>query len=307
MTAAYPYRIFGAACIDASGWRFVEDDSPLADYLPAWDYMSTHRLRRTLVCDGWGMRTACGLGASASLAVHARYWSTGSHLRYAGKRVAILASESAQEIEVLLPLSGSTFAGDSLVVETTVVLTGADASAGVFSPHRPGSILWRDMHEIRLQGTAGVMPTTPLRFSENGLPGRAAWLLDIDASRWHAPLLGSMQVLLNVEHPTVAQALDGSLPKEAAAVLWASLRVDVVLDILMSAVADLDFDVAAPMHDEDGSLLLGGFVNGVIRRNLRKVGESGSDAFKRLRSELADPPRFRASVQDALGGLVAQS
>lgn len=299
MTAAFPYRVFSPSLVDASGWRFAVDNLPLADHLPAWDYMSEHVIQRTFMCNGRDMRVGCGLGPTARLAVVARYWSTGNHLHLAGEPVEIPAADGPQELDVQITLTGATFSGD-LQIETSVVLAAADASAGVFSPHRVGSVLWRDVHAVRLQGSAGVMPTTPLRFSESGLPEHAAWVLDFDASRWEAPLFGSLQVLLNVENPDVGDALAGRLPREAAGVLWHALRVDIVMDILLSAFADPDFDPTMPSHDEDGTLLLGGFVNGLIRRNLRKVSEAVPEAFLRLKAESAEPPRFRARVQDGL-------
>lgn len=295
-----PYRIFEEEDLEAAPWTFAQDDEPLRDYLPAWDYVSEFILRRTIRYDLTVLKYGCGLGRQGALGVAVSYWSTGNYIRHTAPCSLLPAGTGKTQIDIEIPLACGGFSGD-FTVETCVVLVEPDPSAGVFSPHRPGSVLWRDTHTARLHGAAGIMPTTPLIFSEAGLPSDAAWSLDVDSSRWDAPVLSSLQILLNASNPAISDALAGRLSPEATGILWASLKVDIVLDLLLTAFRDEDFDPDVATHDGDGILTVGGFVVGLIRRDLRGVGEAVGSAFARLKSESEDPPRLRARVQSALG------
>src|SRR5207244_358288 len=93
----------------------------------------------------------------------------------------------------------------NLYLHTSIVLSAGSEATEAFVAHLPGSILWSDRHEIRLQGDAPLFPISVIDFERAGFPARAGWHLEI-AADLAAPLHASLRLYLNSAHSVVVAA-----------------------------------------------------------------------------------------------------
>src|SRR4051794_29553686 len=291
-----PYRVPLDERVAAGLWIDVQGaGSPIDESPPAWDYNTSLQLSREFQVDVEGIRKDCGLPADAELEACVRYWTSRSRLR-------TLCARSALPVEAGLHavVSGADLGG-VLTVETTIELAADVKALPPYVAHRAGSILWRQWTSVALEGDGGLLPLAPVSFEDQGyLPASAAWQISLDSTDWHHAALGSLLVLLNTDNATVRQGLDGKLDDTAAAVLWDTLQVDVVADLVGKALDDPDFPgTGSEQEVDEGSLarlvesLVGGYLSG--------PNELVTHALQRLRDvRSTDPSMFRAMVQDGL-------
>ncbi|WP_187365220.1 hypothetical protein [Cellulosimicrobium cellulans] len=290
---ALPYPV-PSSSVAPESWTL--SGSPVTTVLPGWDYESLLQFERVVRVDVLKTVKDAGLDPEVPLALHVRYWATGSYVRRSAVLEPLVPDATTGWAQVLLvaPVDGRELAGD-LVLETTLVRVD-EAEVGGFTARRAGSVLWNDTTKLALEGSGGLLPIAPVRFSEQGLPAAAAWYVSLDGSDWAAPAMGNLLVLLNVDNRAVADALDPG--NTAAASLWDTLTVDVVCDLVGRALDDEEYE---PTQDDAGELSTGELVTNLIRSFLSLPGEGVTDAVLRLRDERRhDPSRVRAQAQSSL-------
>jgi len=194
--------------------------------------------------------------------------------------------------------------GGTLTIETVVELAADLNHNEPFIARKRGSILWSDQTKVHLEGGAGLLPVAPVSFSEAGLPGNAAWYVSMDGGDWEQAAMGSLLILLNEDNSVVRKAMQGS--SEEASILWATLEVDIVADLVGRALDDEAFMDYPTSEDPDGDLTMAGLIRALVRTYLLRPGEAVEQAVKRIGDERRrDPSRFRVSVQSGvkfLGG-----
>ncbi|MFE5879861.1 hypothetical protein [Streptomyces hydrogenans] len=199
-----------------------------------------------------------------------------------------------------MPVPGKDLGG-FLTIETLLVLAVDIDPEQPFTAHRAGSILWSDQVKVHLEGSAGLLPTAPVSFVEAGLPPGAAWYVSMDGGDWSQAAMGSLLILLNTDNSAVRRAL-GSDGGETAPLMWDTLGIDIVTDLVGRALDDEAFDEDSDDTDRDGDLTMAGLVRSLARTYLALPTESPGDTMRRLRDERkADPSRFRAQVQKGVG------
>jgi hypothetical protein len=297
---ALPYRV-PRDRIEASDWISADDGSLIPPALPAWDYGTSLRLLRRVHVDVAGMQVDCGFPDSARLSVCVRYSSSGSRLRQTAARCDVGSAESGYvEVVVEATIPGTDLSG-LLTVETTVELATSLADVRPFVASRAGSILWRERTKVRLEGSAGLLPVAPVSFAVQGIP-QGAWYISLDAGEWQRAAMGSLLVLLNIDNPQVERALSGSVDKAHDAILWETLGVDIVADLVGRALDDDGFPTDEESSEtEDPDVTMAGLVHTLVRSFLRNPTESVPEAMTRLRAERhRDPSLYRANVQRGL-------
>jgi hypothetical protein len=292
-----PYRT-ATDQVSADPW-LNQTGAPLGDFLPTWDYGFVLRCSRTLRVDTTALRVQCGLSPTAPLSVNVRYWPTTSLLRRTACHLPLGPGGGIERlIEIDVP--GDGLAG-AVVVETTVVLAGPVDDGEPFVARRPGSILWRDQHTIRLEGSSGLLPVAPVSFKRQGLPEQAAWYISVDSAEWGSAAMGNLLVLLNDDNARVRAALEAPAAPETA-LLWDALTVDLVCDLVGRALEDEEFASWPTDHvGRDREPTTAGLIHGMIRGFLMLPGEKLEEAIDRLRDERRrDPSRMRAATQSSL-------
>lgn len=290
---AMPYPV-PASSVAAELWTL--NGAPVLGALPGWDYESMIQFERVVRVDVLSAAKDSGLDPAVPLALHVRYWATGSLIRRSAvlERLVPDTTTGWSQAHLVALVDGRDLAGD-LVLETTLVRVDEAESRG-FTARRSGSVLWNDAQQLSLEGSGGLLPLAPVRFVEQALPPAAAWYVSLDGSDWSAPAMGNLLVLLNVDNPAVADALDPT--NAVAAELWDVLMVDVVCDLVGRALEDEQY---APTSSGSDEISTGDLVTNLIRSFLSLSGEAVDDAVARLRDERQrDPSRVRALAQSSL-------
>jgi hypothetical protein len=77
-------------------------------------------------------------------------------------------------------------------------------------------MLWHDDKRVLLEGIGSRFPTRVVDFAEQMLPADAGWFLSWDAQLPDAPLLGTVELLINSRHPRVCDAVSRKGKPDAA-------------------------------------------------------------------------------------------
>lgn len=290
MSRAYPYRRPPADVVTTGPWLSVAPDSvtELPADLPTWDYDTVLHLRRPMRLDGLRARQACGLAADSELTLTVVWSAANSSLRGRAWQVVIPARD-ALDVEIDFDLPGDELGG-RLDLETTLALRSAGRSGSPAAPSRPGSVLWRNVQSVMLQGDAVLFPLSIVDFEHLFYPIGAAWHLELGHDL-ESQALGSMLLLANKRNPVVTGALEAAAnPSDADRRVLSAIQSDVVRTLVERALVDENFD---PDFDYPigsvGALLISVLERTFQGRNL--------ESLRRERSQ--EPSLFTTRIQDA--------
>lgn len=291
MSRAYPFRRPPADVVATGPWLRVGPTAleELDGELPDWDYDTVLHLRRPLRVDGLRARRSCGLGPDAEIDLSAVWTSTSSSLRDRVWRRPLPAEDDvALEIEFELP--GGDLGG-RLNLETVLTLRAPGAGTGSrAAPRRAGSVLWRDVHPVLLQGDAVLFPLSVVDFADLPYPTGAAWHLEL-GHNLEAQALGSILLLANERREVVTRALaSAAAPTDADRRVLSAIRTDVVRSLVERALVDEDFD----LDEEHPPGSIGALLAAVVRAALP---DRALDALRRERRY--DPILFTTRIQNA--------
>lgn len=289
MTRAYPFRRPTPGVIRPDIWSVAvpEGTVPLADVLPEWDYNTVLHLQRTVVVDGRTARREVGLPADAPLTLSVRWTASGSLLRGLGCRFDVRDADGV-EIELAFGLPGAELGG-TLTLDTMVSTGAATRNGAERSPTRPGSVLWGDTYDVRLQGDAPLFPVAVADFADLAYPEAAAWYLEIDRD-FDAAAMGSMLLLVNTRSELLVRALsEAGAPGPDAAAVLSTLRSDIARTLVEHALSDDEF---GPTNNYETSTL-GATLAGL-------ASQLGIDDWESLRREhRSEPALFASRLQAA--------
>jgi hypothetical protein len=295
---ALPYRT-PIDRVQSEEWVSLDGKSGLVGATPlAWDYHSQVRLSRAVSIDVDGVREDCLLDVDDGLRLCVRYWSANSRVRTVASLVNVGTAFTPGQ-NLMVEIDGSLLGG-SLTVETILELANDREGGQPFSPRWAGTMLWRDVVRVPLEGDGGLLPVAPVSFSSTPrLPAAAAWYVSLDFSDLTAAAMGSLLVLVNTDLPVVKRALSWVDGDPSADVLWGALSADIVSDIVGRALDDDDFEPETEWTALDQeALTVGGLVSALVRSYLQRPNETPVDAVKRLRElRRDDPSMYTAEVQ----------
>ena len=290
--------------VQAEDWLTRSRGETLGASALAWDYSTTVGLNRTVEVDVAGVLSDCQLTSDAGLVLCVRVWTTRSQLRSLVVRHPVVELGPAPvRCNLAADVDGQGLGG-TLQVQTSLELGSATTGDHPFSPRRQGTVLWADTVAVPLEGNAGLLPVSPVSFTDHPrLPDAAAWYVSLDFGDWSAAAMGALLVLVNTDLSAVSDALAAVDDDATANVLWSALGVDIVVDVLSKAMQDAAFPVHAdsPVSVEEEALTVAGLVTSLIRAHLQRPTETDTEAFSRLRDlRMQDPSMFRAEVQRSL-------
>jgi hypothetical protein len=273
------------------------DFAPLPEQHPGWDATVDLHLRRHVFIDGAKVREQSGLGADATVRLVAGWRSELAREKCLPYRHG-LSPAGNFEGTVDLQVPGSRLAA-SVVLVLGLVLVHAGKDASRLSARAPGSWLWVDEQELRLERTRGRFPMEWADFGASGLSADAPWFLDWPNQEWSAPLLGSLRLKLNKTNPTMSELLD--LPDEdpRRKLVIRSAILDVAKQLVIAALSSDDF-VANEQSFPDASV--GASVRALIAMALP------STSLAAARSQMRDHAgafhmRLQAGIVPFRGGI----
>lgn len=243
MSRAYPYRRPPGDVVTVGPWLRVGtgslDELPLD--LPDWDYGTILHLRRPVRVDGLRAREACGLAPDSAVTLTVVWAAANSSLRGQAWQGPVGAVDGA-ELEIDFELPGDELGG-RLDLETSLILHTAGPGSSTTAPSRPGSVLWREVNSVMLQGDAVLFPLAIVDFEQVRYPSGAAWHLELSEDL-DSQALGSILLLANKRRPVVTSALENAAdPTEADRLVLSTMQSEVIRSLVERAVVDDEFDL----------------------------------------------------------------
>lgn len=234
---------------------------PLPRELPYWDYNTDVPLSRALTIDVDAVFEQCGLADDAQVSFVALWRSTGSGLRTLAAREIVGRDWRTAQYELGFTLTG-TEVGGTVTLTTQLLLEHPGSSLDPVAPRRPGSVLWSDERDLRLQGDAARFPMDLVDFRKEVYPNGAGWHLKI-GRELEAAAMGSILLLINSENKPLAQAVArGADPKPVDRIVLSAMYADVTRTMIEHALAQPDFDDETDYPDES----LGQILRALCRR-----------------------------------------
>jgi hypothetical protein len=248
---ALPYRVPAESAVTAAGWRLVlgEDEIPLPEALPDWDYQMDLHLRRRVRIDLTQVRAQSGLPDDTSLMLSVVWKSSGSNLSGPAQHVRLRTAGGTQDVDLEVRLRGADLGG-LLVLDTVLVLAERRPDARPSSPRRAGSVLWSDRNGLRLQGDAPQFPMAVIDFAHTTHPNAAAWHLQISGSL-ESSTMGSLLLLINERNTTTTTAFaNAGKPRPVDRLVLSAVYADAARTMLEHAFTQADFTDAADFPDD---------------------------------------------------------
>lgn len=240
---AFPFLTLGESEVNASPWKLVDqNDGPmeLGDHVPGWDYARNLQLNREIALVKGKIGTALGLpDDDVALELIVRLGTGPGSMPRRRRLLTRTAIRPGQSI-VLEHVAVGHELSQRLWLETSILLAGPVRQPTRFAPRRPGSILWRDEHDVRLEGSSPRFPMEVVSFHER-FPGKsesgALWYLHWQPGHLHRDFGGSVRLFLNDDRKDFIERFVGSDPQTLQCVLG-----DVVSQIMGHALRADDLE-----------------------------------------------------------------
>lgn len=248
-TVCFPYRQSEGA-VEAGPWQLDAPEGPtdLPESHQDWDASVDVRLRRTLKFDGERLLEETGVGPGASVRlVGGWYCETARSRSYPWRHDIKLPNSFEGVLQLTLPAGRLSTSVDLL---TGVVLISPTAANSAVAARISGSWLWRDTHELRLEGTTGRFPMEWTDFAASGLPAEAGWYLDWPAQDFDAPVLGALRLQLNATNQLFPNALKRDEHDPERRLLVQTAMLDVAKQLVFTALHSDEFIERADTYPE---------------------------------------------------------
>ena len=238
--AAFPYLTPIKDRIHADAWT-NEEGLSLGDALESWDYNSRITLARKVIVDTYNICRDCGLGHDAVFRLSVTMLSKGSGVRTRCFHHDIYHSKAPEQVSIQSDMGNSSLAG-SAVVTTLLTLVNSGKTLGEFSPTKVGSMLWRDDHEVLLEGSGSKFPMEIVDFQTTGwLPEDAPWYLDWEPDFLDHPFMGSVRLLINRSHVRMMKAVSSNAPDNEDQAILSTLYYDTGRTLIEGVLNNQDF------------------------------------------------------------------
>ncbi len=204
-----------------------------------WDPTIDIEVSRKIVIDGVRLRDECALVDDARIRLLAGWHSENGRTKHFPWRYDLrLPDRFDGTIDFRIPGTDIATSVD-LIVGAVFVSPGRDQPR--IAAQVPGSWLWKDVHELRLEQTRGRFPMEWTDFKRSGLPPEAPWYLDWPSQEWEAPLLGSLRLRLNATNPMMQRIMELPETDSKRRMAVRSAILDVAKQLVIAALDSDDF------------------------------------------------------------------
>jgi hypothetical protein len=266
-----------------------QDEQPVGAPISGWDRVTPIDVRCDVSVDVGRVRADCGLPDEDALLLVATWHATGTNVRRAAARLAVVESATYPVSFTIDPA----LAAGRVHLARTLVLGARGTSDDPLTAHAAGAVLWRegrsDRETLELEPSGARFTTEAVDFaSAPGADPAAAWLLTLDLDDLHAVPSRGVQLFVNTAHPAIDHLLaeaDDDQRRTATSVL----RWDVARRLVDRGLDDPRFEAG-----------FGGFlpdtIGGVIQELLERwLPDTTPGELRTMRAQ--DPDRFDALLQ----------
>lgn len=256
---------------------------PLGE-MPPWDYTTPLHLRSEVVVDLVNAFRLCGLddatgaprlGVVATAACRDTLWRSASTVEVDQTRVA-----------VQLDIPPGVVARSVRLTRRLVVI---DPGGGrdPLAPGR-GHVVdgFDDGTTVALEGDGGRFPTQAMSFGEVGMPADAPWHLSLTYEDPGDSFAGSVQLLLNTDHPDIRTMIDPASDPVESEALRGLLSADIARQLVMRAIADERMGPAVEWGEESVGASLEALCARTDRRDVRGCRSAHQSDAGRFETEL---------------------
>jgi len=290
---AWPYLRAADKRIKSSGWmiKLGDKERELGETLKDWDPSTNLMLKRPLRIDVPAIYEDCRLPPEARVRLLVSWHCDGTTLRGVGDRID-LSPHDKQSFTLGMQINAQQISS-SLKLQTTLVLANELPPRPIVA-FRPGTTLWEDKHELLLEGEGSRFPMHVTSFKEAHLPTKAAWTLEWDLEDLELPVLGSLQLLLNEDHPKIKQLI--SVPDEPTShLMMALIQFDVARQMIRTSLENSDFVMA---YDE-GNYWPKGSVGATVHALMKTFSRDSAASLRQMMRH--EPTRFETALQHHIG------
>lgn len=200
---ALPFLTLTDDAVLASPWHLRDDTGasvPIPKALDHWDYARNILLVRSFALERRKAAESLSMDAdNLNLSLIVRIGTgAGSLPRVILESQVYALSSTGDETDVSLNIAGKRLS-KRLTLESTIVLAGA-MNGGPLTPRLAGSRLWRDVHDVELEGEEPRFPVETISFSQQ-FAGRveesALWYLVWSPFALQLEFSGGVRLYLN--------------------------------------------------------------------------------------------------------------
>lgn len=240
---AFPFLTLDHTAVSPQPWSLLEDgvETPISDaWLPDWDAARDLRLRRLVTTDL--DRAADLLSMQVDDGALELVIRIGTGTGNMPRRMLATSRQALSRLEPTVVVDKVVSGRDlsqRLFVESLVLLR-QPRDPSPLSPSRPGSKLWSDHLDLRLEGEEPRFPMEAISFIDRfaGRPeAYAPWLLHWTPGNLHRDFGGSVRLYLNSDRTDVTERLLAGDRATTQVVL-----ADVMTQMISAAVRQIDFE-----------------------------------------------------------------
>jgi len=222
-------------------WQLKRGDTAieLPPHLENWDPSVDLEVSRKIVVDGARLRDESALIDGVQLRLLAGWHSEGARTKHFPWRYDLrLPNRFEGTIEFRIPGAEIATSVDLIV---GAVLVAKDSRQPLVAASVPGSWLWKDVQELRLEQTHVRFPMEWTDFKRSGLPSEAPWYLDWPSQDWDAPLLGALRLRLNATNPAMRNVMELPETDGKRQIAIRSAILDIAKQLVIAALGSDDF------------------------------------------------------------------
>lgn len=222
-------------------WQFKIGDATidLPENHENWDPTIDLDVSRKIIVDGSRLRDESALVDDVRVRLLAGWHSENARTKHFPWRYDLrLPNRFEGTVEFRIPGADVATSVDIIV---GAVLVGRERRQPLVAATVPGSWLWKDVQELRLEQTRGRFPMEWTDFKRSGLPTEAPWYLDWPSQDWEAPLLGALRLRLNATNPAMRNIVELPEMDEKRQIAIRSAILDVAKQLVIAALGSDDF------------------------------------------------------------------
>jgi hypothetical protein len=235
-----PFRQ-AVAPAEMTAWQLKSGDAAieLPDHHENWDPTVDLEVSRKITVDGARLRDECALVDDVRLRLLGGWHSENARTKHFPWRYDLrLPNRFEGTIEFRIPGAEVATSIDLIV---GAVLVAKERRQPLVAASVPGSWLWKDVQELRLEQTHGRFPMEWTDFGRSGLPAEAPWYLDWPSQDWDAPLLGALRLRLNATNPAMRNVMELPETDGKRQIAIRSAILDVAKQLVIAALGSDDF------------------------------------------------------------------
>lgn len=279
--------------VDDIFWRFRVDGYEIEHGMTAsgkWDYYSSIEITCDLQLEIEQAHIDLGITSKTRLG-----WMLVGRSSAMAKTISSMPYEAASgPQQIRLEIEPGNVGGKLTVELYLLVLESRELGADMFSPTKPGQVLYSTSKDLLLEGTGAQLPILPVSFREQGIPNSTAanWWLRVTSEDLFSSSNSALWLWINTDNDELTPLL--TEPESPIGVMWLKfLSFDFARQVLQIGLVHEDLET-----DEE-------YPEGSLGQTLQSVVLLLGPSIESVRAKYRDDPsRVEAELQSIIGSAI---